>query len=194
MRLAAAGICRLKCFCLCFCWTFKANPEPKIPCKNINFHSFFGGKWIFNTLVNEAEKMQYCPKSGTTTKIERMSPSRIDRQAESLNKRVNLDLGHASMYCLLRKVSLWYKIMNQWTYSWKCKEGDGKYRKAWSHNFPWPSSRNSVSITNRCHSDLKLQVAFVIMVHLCARKVLRLYARILAFKLLLTTPHHRASA
>lgn len=94
----------------------------------------------------------------------------------------------------LRKVSLWYKIMNQWTYSWKCKEGDGKYRKAWSHNFPWPSSRNSVSITNRCHSDLKLQVAFVIRVHLCARKVLHLLTTILVLKLLLTTPHHRASA
>lgn len=31
MSDAAAGICRLKCFCLCFCWTFRANPEPSIP-------------------------------------------------------------------------------------------------------------------------------------------------------------------
>lgn len=31
MSEAAAGICLLKCFCLCFCWTFRANPEPKIP-------------------------------------------------------------------------------------------------------------------------------------------------------------------
>ena len=28
---AAAGICRLKCFCRCFCWTFRANPDPRIP-------------------------------------------------------------------------------------------------------------------------------------------------------------------
>lgn len=31
MSEAAAGICRLKCFCLCFCWTFRAKPEPRIP-------------------------------------------------------------------------------------------------------------------------------------------------------------------
>lgn len=31
MSEAAAGICRLKCFCLCFCCTFRANPEPRIP-------------------------------------------------------------------------------------------------------------------------------------------------------------------
>lgn len=31
MREAAVGICRLKCFCRCFCWTFKANPDPRIP-------------------------------------------------------------------------------------------------------------------------------------------------------------------
>ena len=23
---------RIMCFCLCCCWTFKANPEPKMPC------------------------------------------------------------------------------------------------------------------------------------------------------------------
>lgn len=33
MRQAAAGICLLKCFCLCFCCTFRAKPEPKIPCE-----------------------------------------------------------------------------------------------------------------------------------------------------------------
>ena len=33
MSDAAAGICRLKCFCLCFCWTFRAKPEPRIPWK-----------------------------------------------------------------------------------------------------------------------------------------------------------------
>ena len=33
MSEAAAGICRLKCFCLCFCWTFRAKPEPRIPWK-----------------------------------------------------------------------------------------------------------------------------------------------------------------
>jgi len=33
MRRAAAGICLLKCFCLCFCCTFRAKPEPKIPCE-----------------------------------------------------------------------------------------------------------------------------------------------------------------
>lgn len=31
MSEAAAGICRLKCFCLCFCWTFRAKPEPRMP-------------------------------------------------------------------------------------------------------------------------------------------------------------------
>lgn len=31
IREAAAGICRLKCFCLCFCCTFRAKPEPRIP-------------------------------------------------------------------------------------------------------------------------------------------------------------------
>lgn len=33
MRQAAAGICLLKCFCLCFCCTFRAKPEPRIPCE-----------------------------------------------------------------------------------------------------------------------------------------------------------------
>lgn len=31
MSEAAAGICLLKCFCRCFCWTFRAKPEPRIP-------------------------------------------------------------------------------------------------------------------------------------------------------------------
>ena len=31
IRQAAAGICLLKCFCLCFCWTLRAKPEPRIP-------------------------------------------------------------------------------------------------------------------------------------------------------------------
>lgn len=31
MSVAAAGICLLKCFCRCFCWTFNAKPEPRIP-------------------------------------------------------------------------------------------------------------------------------------------------------------------
>lgn len=33
MRQAAAGICLLKCFCRCFCWTLRAKPEPRIPWK-----------------------------------------------------------------------------------------------------------------------------------------------------------------
>ena len=33
MSVAAAGIWRLKCFCRCFCCTFSAKPEPRIPCK-----------------------------------------------------------------------------------------------------------------------------------------------------------------
>ena len=40
---AAVGICRLKCFCLCFCCTFKANPDPNIPCnkmKRLMFYAF----------------------------------------------------------------------------------------------------------------------------------------------------------
>lgn len=35
IRHAAAGICLLKCFCLCFCCTFRAKPEPRIPCGEI---------------------------------------------------------------------------------------------------------------------------------------------------------------
>lgn len=34
ISIAAAGICRLKCFCRCFCCTFNANPEPRIPYNN----------------------------------------------------------------------------------------------------------------------------------------------------------------
>src|SRR4051812_23085633 len=31
MSVAAAGICRLKCFCRCFCCTLSAKPEPRMP-------------------------------------------------------------------------------------------------------------------------------------------------------------------
>lgn len=44
MREAAAGIWRLKCFCLCFCCTFRAKPEPRIPCgkkENTDFLFFY---------------------------------------------------------------------------------------------------------------------------------------------------------
>ena len=51
--------------------------------------------------TGEAEKKCSIVQS-LATKIERMSPSRIDRQEESLNKRVNLALGHASMYCCVK--------------------------------------------------------------------------------------------
>ena len=36
MSDAAAGICLLKCFCLCFCCTFSAKPDPRIPCSHDN--------------------------------------------------------------------------------------------------------------------------------------------------------------
>lgn len=40
MRVAAAGICLLKCFCRCFCWTFNANPDPRIPWKHVRDECF----------------------------------------------------------------------------------------------------------------------------------------------------------
>ena len=50
MSIAAAGICRLKCFWRCFCCTFSAKPEPKIPCRPTkhpsDWNTLSGTKWF----------------------------------------------------------------------------------------------------------------------------------------------------
>ena len=102
MRLAAAGICRLKCFCLCFCCTFNANPEPKIPCKKMKIDF-----WLvlvvwqmdiqYSCLLKNKKKCSFV--QSLVTKIEHV-PVLTGRE-ESLNKRVNLALGHASVYFVI---------------------------------------------------------------------------------------------
>lgn len=51
MRQAAAGICLLKCFCLCFCCTFRAKPEPKIPCEQHQSGDFFFFFLLINSII-----------------------------------------------------------------------------------------------------------------------------------------------
>lgn len=60
MREAAAGICRLKCFCLCFCCTFRANPDPRIPwSENVKLYCVFiqQEKYILYTEIIYARVM-----------------------------------------------------------------------------------------------------------------------------------------
>ena len=128
MRLAAAGICRLKCFCLCFCCTFNANPEPKIPCKkNENrFLASIGGVANGYSILLPTEEQKKCSfVQSLVTKIEHV-PVLTGRE-ESLNKRVNLALGHASVYFVVILCSTIHKTHRgqrsaQWTNTSKLRQ------------------------------------------------------------------------
>ena len=130
----------------------------------------------YSCLLRNKKKCSFV--QSLVTKIEHV-PVLTGRE-ESLNKRVNLALGHASVYFVILcstihktrracTVDKYIKIASNEikTYSWKGKKGDGKYRKTWSHNFARPSSGNSVSVTDRCHSDLKWQVVVFIFFAQC---------------------------
>lgn len=132
---AAAGIWRLKCFCLCFCCTFRANPDPKIPCNRSytvtgQRKTFF---YVFSELSRAFQIIQNLQQTANLEKTCILSASRATlHKARGLNKEYvcvisNLQISLMNIHCkqcsqyMLCLSEIMLRLCIIWSEMWEAK-------------------------------------------------------------------------